>query len=165
MQAWAFSLLLQVILKSASTGCNMMKESKNIHNRVLQPEKMNSIGNLAACVAHEINNPTGFVSCNLFTLATYIDDLKTILYSYGRLKKELEQETTRQTLPPSLIQRCQAISMLEEDIDLEFVLKDSQQLISESKEGTSRIQKIVLDLMDLAHPGCGELKLNDNTVL
>jgi signal transduction histidine kinase len=122
-------------------------------SQVLLSEKMASVGYLAAGMAHEINNPNGFVSSNLFTLAQYLEDFKTILEAYTQLKQELDGVLAGQPLPYGVKERCQAITILEKEMDLGFVLEDSQELISQSKEGTSRIQKIVSDLMEFAHLG------------
>ena len=132
-----------------------LEELGRTQAQMLQSEKMASVGFLAAGVAHEINNPNGFVSSNLFTLAQYLDDLKTILAAYAQLKLEVDGVPVGQTLPSAVKQHCQAITILEKEMDLGFVLEDSQQLISQSKEGTDRIQKIVSDLKVFAHSGCG----------
>lgn len=134
------------------------ENSRHTQNRILQSEKMAAVGYLAAGLAHEINNPTAFVSSNLFTLARYIDGFKAMLEAYAQLKEALVGMMTLRRLPSPVKQRCRAIADMEKEIDLEFVLEDSRQLIFESKEGTQRIQKIISKLKDFAQPGQGPLE-------
>ncbi len=134
------------------------EDPRHDQTRILQSEKMAAVGYLAAGLAHEINNPTAFVSSNLFTLARYIDGFKAMLDAYAQLKEALFGMMTVRRLPSPLKQRCQAIADMEKEFDLDFVLEDSRQLIFESKEGTQRIQKIVSNLKDFAQPGHGPLE-------
>ena len=128
------------------------EEKKRIEAQLLQSEKLASIGQLAAGVAHEINNPTGFVSSNLKTLSDYIQDLSDLSEEYRKLIKGLEK-TSEATGSLDVSGQVKHIASLEEKIDLDFVLKDIFELIKESKEGIDRIKKIVHDLKDFAHPG------------
>ena len=124
-------------------------EIKEAQSRIIQQEKMASIGQLAAGVAHEINNPTGFVSSNLNTLSVYIKDYNNLIASYRGLINMMEQD--RQTI--KYTEQIQDIRKLEEKMDIEFLIDDIAGLIEESCEGTERIKKIVQDLKDFAHPG------------
>jgi PAS domain S-box-containing protein len=137
------------------------EEKKRIESQLLHSEKMASIGQLAAGVAHEINNPTGFVSSNLKTLSDYIKDLGGLSREYQKLIAELEQNSDAKGGQPDVSKQIKLIKALEEEIDLNFVLKDIIELIEESSEGTERIKKIVRDLKDFAHPGEDKPKFAD----
>ena len=137
------------------------EEKKSIEAQLLHSEKMASIGQLAAGVAHEINNPTGFVSSNLKTLSEYIQDLSDLTKEYRRLVEKLKQNPGPDGGILAVSEQVKRISKLEEEIDLDFVLKDIVELIEESQEGAERIKKIVLDLKDFAHPGDDKPKLAD----
>jgi two-component system NtrC family sensor kinase len=137
------------------------EEKKRIEAQLLHSEKMASIGQLAAGVAHEINNPTGFVSSNLKTLSEYIQDVSDLTKEYRRLVEKLKQNPGPDGGLFAVSEQVKRISKLEEKIDLDFVLKDIFELIEESQEGTERIKKIVLDLKDFAHPGDDKPKLTD----
>jgi two-component system NtrC family sensor kinase len=63
---------------------SLNEQLENTQNQLLQSEKMASIGQLAAGVAHEINNPIGFISSNLGTLKDYVDELLAIIAAYGK---------------------------------------------------------------------------------
>lgn len=100
--------------------------------RLLQAEKMASVGQLAAGVAHEINNPIGFVSSNLGTLGRYVEDLLR-LADLGAATPEGK--------------------MLRQSIDLDYLRADLGDLLRESHDGLDRVRKIVADLKDFAQPG------------
>jgi PAS domain S-box-containing protein len=106
------------------------------HTRtMLQMEKMSSIGQLAAGVAHEINNPVGFVNSNLGTLSRYADDLMRFA--------ELGAATP-------------AGQALQKEIDLDFLRTDLRELLAESAEGLQRVRRIVQNLKDFSHVGEAE---------
>jgi PAS domain S-box-containing protein len=108
-------------------------------NQLLQAEKMASIGQLAAGVAHEINNPIGFVSSNLSSLRGYIEPIFGLL---ATLRK-----TAADTLPVDIVTE---LARVEADVDLDFVQEDLPALLDESEDGLIRVKKIVQDLKDFS---------------
>jgi two-component system, NtrC family, sensor kinase len=117
---------------------------EDAHNQLLQSEKLASIGQLAAGVAHEINNPIGFVNSNLGTLKTYVDKLFTLI------------DNISTTIAPRLANDSQARDQLQElfrQTDLEFIREDIVSLIVESIDGTARVRKIVQNLRDFSRTG------------
>lgn len=119
------------------------KRLEEANNQLLQSEKMASIGQLAAGIAHELNNPIGFVHSNLGTLSGYVDDLMTILDAYADAAARQGESC------PNL----KAIEQLREERDFDFVRDDIFKLLSESKDGLSRVRKIVQDLKTFARVG------------
>ncbi|HUV51088.1 MAG TPA: ATP-binding protein [Anaerolineae bacterium] len=135
-----------------------IEELKTTQIQIMQSEKMASIGQLAAGIAHEINNPTGFISSNLNTLAGYDNDLRSLIAQYSDLITELKDDMATEKGRASILEKLGRINELEKEIDIDFVLNDTPNLIKESREGTERIKKIVIDLKDFAHPDDKELK-------
>lgn len=130
-----------------------LRRLEDTQAQMLQSEKMASIGQLAAGVAHEINNPTGYVSSNLKTLSDYQKEIGQLIQKYQRLVEKLSREKGNGALDDEDIKAIQNIKAFEEDIDISFLLKDIDDLIGDCREGTDRIKKIVQDLKDFAHPG------------
>lgn len=108
--------------------------------QLLQSEKMASIGQLAAGVAHELNNPIGFIQSNIVTLQDYVGDLIELLDFAGDAIERLGDAAT-----------CDAFSRLKETKDLGFLREDIGQLLAESKDGTDRVRRIVQNLKDFSH--------------
>jgi two-component system, NtrC family, sensor kinase len=148
--------LNEKLLATSSKVEAQNEELKNTLNRLeetqahmIQSEKMASIGQLAAGVAHEINNPTGFVSSNLKTLLDYQQDIAELIEKYHAFADKLNNNGNIDSLAKEL----QEIKGFEDDIDIQYILEDVTDLIGDCREGTDRIKKIVLDLKDFAHPG------------
>ncbi|MDT4291261.1 ATP-binding protein [Methylomonas sp. MO1] len=109
--------------------------------QLLQSEKMASIGQLAAGVAHEINNPIGFVNSNLSTLQEYVDGMLRLLAAYERIEGSLVNEA------------LQNITHLKQEINIGYLREDIGDLLAESLDGLQRVRRIVKDLKDFSHVG------------
>lgn len=134
------------------------RELKDTQALIIQQEKLASIGQLAAGVAHEINNPTGFISSNLKTLSDYLRDLFRLMEAYREVIRWLK---AKEPLTGPLSDLVQRIESIETEADIGFIMEDTPTLLEESQEGTERIKKIVQDLKDFAHPGKQELVYAD----
>ena len=121
-----------------------ISERKALEAQLIHSEKMASIGQLAAGVAHEINNPTGFVASNLNTLSEYTGDVAAVLKECGHLLSLCEE------LDGGTGESARRAQELWKESDLDYVLEDLGNLIKESIEGTDRIRKIVGDLKDFS---------------
>lgn len=117
----------------------LIKKLGEAQSQLLQSEKMASIGQLAAGVAHEINNPVGFVNSNFGALKRYADDLLKLLAVYERVEGSL----------PDTDQ--QEIKLLKTKIDAEYLREDISNLLTESLDGLQRVTRIVQDLKDFSH--------------
>lgn len=115
-----------------------------INNKLLQSEKLASLGQLAAGVAHEINNPIGYVSSNLNSLSGYVNDLLAIGAAYEAVEKSLSS---------SMPLAFQQVNQLKKESDYSFIVSDIRHLLDESREGLERVRKIVQDLKDFSRVG------------
>lgn len=145
---------------------NAYKKLKKTHQeleeaqfQLVQNEKLASIGQLAAGVAHEMNTPVGFVASNFQTLESYLGKFKGLLEMYDDLLGQIE--TLEKT---ELHNRVTAISKSRKDMKIDFILEDIKELFNESKEGLDRVTNIIRNLKDFSRVGhpedFGEYDLN-----
>lgn len=128
--------------KQALINCNdkltkVNQEIEEIQLQLLQAEKMASVGQLVAGVAHEINNPIGFVTSNMSMLKDYIGAYQLLVHQAQLVVQHLPEQTN-----PHL----DLLSELLSKEDFVFINDDIEELITESKEGLARVAKIVQDL-------------------
>ena len=114
---------------------NINKDLKETQSQLSQAEKMASVGQLAAGVAHEINNPVGFVKSNLDTLQDYNQSFQLIL------KLLLEYLGTRDVFQRKSI--LNKIEFLIDQEDLDYLMEDSLDILQESSDGLKRVSEIV----------------------
>lgn len=121
----------------------------NMQSQMIQQEKMSSIGQLAAGVAHEINNPIGFISSNLNTLRRYADRLKTYIETVDACAGEL---------PDSLRERLAAARRGNK---IDYLVPDIEALVRESLDGAERVKSIVQDLKSFSHVDSAQSRMSD----
>ncbi|UMY64047.1 DAHL domain-containing protein [Pseudomonas sp. LS.1a] len=129
----------QALTQASAALQREVDERRQLENQLVQSEKLASLGQLAAGVAHEVNNPIGFVSSNLGALDDYFNRLQDMLKAYADAENTL--------IPNGL---SAELAKLRTEIELDYLLEDIPALIRESKDGISRVARIVKDLKDFS---------------
>ncbi len=119
-----------------------LQELQRTQSQLVQSEKMSSLGQLVAGVAHEINNPVNFIHGNLTPARDYIQDLLNLIALYQSYYPEPESEIQAEI----------------EAIDLDFLMEDLPKLLESMKVGTQRIREIVLSLRNFSRLDEAEFK-------
>ncbi len=133
----------EVHLLNASLEARVQRRTEELQqaqSQLLQSEKMASIGQLAAGVAHEINNPIGYVYSNLGTLEKYVQNVLSMINEYERAEGEIADSEVRTRL-----------QLARKKLDIAFLKDDLRALMNESKEGIIRVKDIVQNLKDFSH--------------
>ena len=128
---------LQVRNEELNALNNKLSEVKE---HLIHSEKLASIGQLAAGIAHEINNPIGYIFSNFGTLENYLAQLFEMLTMY---------ESAESAVQPA--EAARKLQVKREELDVDFLKEDIPVLMRESKEGIVRVRKIVQDLKDFSH--------------
>jgi len=123
---------------------------KRSQAKVLHQEKMASIGQLAAGVAHEINNPIGFINSNLSTLGKYLSRLSGFL--------AVQSECIAAGAPP---EQAESVRRQQASLKIDYIVKDLEDLVRESLEGAERVRSIVADLKSFSRVDESEYKQAD----
>jgi two-component system NtrC family sensor kinase len=126
------------------------KELQASQAQVLHSEKMASIGQLAAGVAHEINNPIGFISSNLVTLGKYLERLTGFMTSQARIVERAASPEARKES-----------AALYRELKIDRIVPDIGKLINESLDGANRVRKIVKDLSTFSRVDQGNSEVAD----
>ncbi len=139
-------LVEEALRREKSEQQTLIQRLEEAHNQLLQSEKMASIGQLAAGVAHEINNPIGYVNSNLGSLQKYVEALLRLIAAYEKYEADLSQE------------HAESLQTLKNEIDLAYLREDINELMTESLGGLQRVKRIVQDLKDFSHVSDSEIQ-------
>lgn len=129
---------LAVTLVSRDRLDAALKSMTDMQVQLIHQEKMASIGQLAAGVAHEINNPMGFITSNLSTMEKYVARMTEYLMAADRL------------ITNSAVAEKEELALLRSRLKLDYIINDTLQLIEESLDGATRVKHIVNDLKNLS---------------
>lgn len=134
-------------------------ERRNLETQLSHAQKMESIGQLAAGIAHEINTPTQYVNDNVYF---FKDSFKDIIELVKKYRKLLDNDN----ISFNNNGKIDEIKEFEKEIDVEYLMDDIPEAIENSLEGVGRIAKIVKAMKEFSHPGQEEkVKININETL
>lgn len=123
----------------------MLQELRRTQAQLIQTEKLSSLGQMLAGIAHEINNPVNFIFGNLTYIETYVSDLLRLVQAYQERYPEPGDD----------------IQTLLEDIDYEFLTQDLEKTLDSTRLGIERIIQIVLSLRNFSRQDQAEMRLSN----
>lgn len=151
MRVREYNLILKENLKQIRKQNQELKDLneklEETQQYLIQKEKLSAIGELAAGVAHEINNPLGYVSSNTETLEQYMLKFKELIQKYRSLVETVNNACTQNT---EINNRAEEIYDLEKKLHIDFVIEDVEELMSDTFNGIERVTKIVQTLKNFA---------------
>ena len=126
-------------------------ELKSTQQQMVQQEKMAMVGQLTAGLAHEINNPIGFIASNIGSLGKYCEKLLAFV--------EAQQEALLSGQPDQL--QAELLGEQRRQLKIDYIVKDLPEMILETQDGVERIKSIVRDLKCFSRADDSEQKLAD----
>jgi len=126
-----------------------LDERKHLEERLVEAQKMEAMGQLSAGIAHEINNPIGFVNVNLEMLSRYLEAIEKILAAYEHLDVSND---------PNINQQMNLIHEMQDNLRFDKIRADIGPMIEDSRQGIARVIDIVRSLRAFAHPEASTLQ-------
>jgi len=129
-------------------------DKKKIEQQLNQSQKLESIGQLAAGISHEINTPIQYVGDNIHFLKSAFEDLNRVLTAHGHLLKSAQKSKID-------ISCINEVLLAREEVDLPFLAQEIPEAIKQSLEGIGRVSKIVTSMKEFSHPSSEKMVLTD----
>lgn len=134
-----------VVQEQAQELEQILQELRRTQAQLIQTEKLSSLGQMLAGIAHEINNPVNFIFGNLTYIENYVGDLMRLVHAYQERYPEPQDE----------------IQTLLEEIDYEFLTQDLEKILNSTRLGIERIIQIILSLRNFSRQDQAEMRLSN----
>ncbi|HEU4589650.1 MAG TPA: ATP-binding protein [Steroidobacteraceae bacterium] len=128
-------------------------DQRRLENELAQAQKLESVGRLAAGVAHEINTPVQFVSDSVSFVREAMDDLAQIVDKYRELRDATQDESNSADVRAA----AKAAAEAEDDADLDYILENAPVALDRARDGLGRVAAIVRSMKEFAHPDRKEM--------
>ena len=129
-------------------------DQRRLENELAQAQKLESVGRLAAGVAHEINTPVQFVSDSVSFVREAMDDLSQIVDRYRELRTATENSDGQGA---NVAAAAKAAEEAEDDVDLDYILENAPVALDRARDGLGRVAAIVRSMKEFAHPDRKEM--------
>jgi len=133
-------------------------DQRRLENELAQAQKLESVGRLAAGVAHEINTPVQFVSDSVHFVREAMDDLSGVVGKYRELRTASQSPNQNGA---DIKAAAKAAEEAEEDADLDYILENAPVALDRARDGLSRVAAIVRSMKEFAHPDRKEMARTD----
>lgn len=143
------------IVRNISRRLAERKEREQLQARLLNEQKLASVGQLAAGIAHEINTPTQYLGSNIAFLSEAFNDVDALIAEYDQL---LAAEAKEPLSGDALLAR---VEELKDQVDWQYLKDEMPKALQQSQEGISKISSIVLAMKEFSHPGSKEKQQTD----
>ncbi|MCD3233327.1 PAS domain S-box protein [Clostridium botulinum] len=149
--------LINILDKKNKELDKALKLLKQTQVKLVREDKMVCIGQLSAGIAHEINNPLGFVMSNFNTLKKYVRNFKETLENYRMIKHELQLK-----FGESINKEIEYLNTIEKKNKIDFIMDDLEEMFKDTSSGLERVRKIIYALRNFAHENTnGDLQQYD----
>jgi signal transduction histidine kinase len=136
-------------------------EQRRLENDLAQAQKLESVGRLAAGVAHEINTPVQFVSDSVLFVREAMDDLSGIVDKYRDLRQAAQNSAGGESHDQAVLAAAKAAEQAEDDADLDYILENAPVALDRARDGLGRVATIVRSMKEFAHPDRKEMAMSD----
>jgi len=143
------------VVRNISRRMAERKERENLQAQLLSEQKLASVGQLAAGIAHEINTPSQYLGNNIDFLGESFREIETLI-------RQFDQEVQAETENPIFSEACiSRLAALREQSDWDYLREEIPKAIDQSMEGVAKIRSIVMAMKEFSHPGSKEKQPTD----